>query len=149
MRAALRIAVQLCKRFEGLRLSPYLCPAGVPTTGYGTVYKPDGTKVSMDDPAITADVAELWLIRTLEQECIPAVLRLSPRLVDNEQALGALGDFVYNLGSSRYKTSTLRRRINEGDWDEARNELARWVRSGGIILPGLVKRRAAESEYME
>lgn len=148
MRTALRTAVQLCKRFEGLRTTPYLCPAGVPTNGYGTVWKPDGTKVSMDDPPITADVAELWLIRTLERECLPAALRHSPGLISNEGALGAVADFIYNLGASRYKASTLRRRINAGEWDEAQHEIRRWVRANGRVLRGLQLRREAEAAYL-
>ena len=46
--------LELIKKYEGLRLSPYLCPAGVPTIGYGTTVYPDGTPVSMSDPKITA-----------------------------------------------------------------------------------------------
>lgn len=148
MRAALRIVVGLCKRFEGLYLKPYYCPAAVPTIGYGTVFKPDGTKVTMDDPPITADVAELWLIQHLQRECLPAAIKMSPGLIDSEEGLGAIADFIYNLGSSRYKTSTLRRRINERDWEEAQYEISRWVRANGRVLNGLVRRRAAEAELL-
>lgn len=148
MRGALRTAVKLCKRFEGLFLKPYYCPAGVPTIGYGTVWKPDGTKVTMSDAPITADVAELWLIKQLERECIPAAVKYTPALVGNEEALGAIADFIYNLGASRYKNSTLRRRLNEQDWDEAQREIRRWVRANGRILRGLQLRRDAEAEYL-
>lgn len=149
MKAALRTAVALCKRFEGLYTKPYTCPAGVPTIGYGTVWKPDGTKVTMQDASITADVAELWLIRQLQNECLPAALRMSPALISNEKALAAIADFIYNLGASRYKTSTLRRRINEGDWDEARHEIKRWIRANGRVLRGLQLRREAEAALLK
>jgi len=149
MKVSLRIALALCKRFEGLRLKPYLCPAGVPTIGYGTVWKPDGTKVTMQDPAITEAQAELWLISALSNSCIISAIKSSPALITNEPALGAITDFIYNLGSSRYRSSTLRKRIDEQDWDEARIEIMRWVRGGGKILPGLVKRRIAEAEYLK
>ena len=148
MRTALRTAVALCKKFEGLFLKPYICPGGYATNGYGTVWKPDGTKVSMDDPPITADVAELWLITQLQQECLPAAVKYTPGLVGNEEALGAITDFIYNLGASRYKTSTLRRRLNEQDWDEAHHEIRRWVRANGRILKGLQLRREAEAAYL-
>jgi len=148
MRRALRVAVDLCRHFEGLFLKPYYCPAGVPTLGFGTVWKPDGTKVTMDDPQITPDTAELWLITQLQRECLPAAVKYTPTLVGNEEALGAITDFIYNLGASRYKTSTLRRRLNERDWDEAQHEIRRWVRANGRILKGLQRRREAEAAYL-
>ena len=55
---AVEIAAALCRPFEGLRLKPYICPAGYPTIGYGTVYKPDGTKVTMDHQPISKETAE-------------------------------------------------------------------------------------------
>lgn len=148
MRVALRIAVKLCKHFEGLYSKPYVCPAGVATIGYGTVWKPDGTKVTMNDPPITSDVAELWLITQLQRECLPATVKYTPALVGNEEALGAITDFIYNLGAGRYKNSTLRRRLNERDWGEAQHEIKRWVRANGRILRGLQLRREAEAAYL-
>jgi lysozyme len=56
----------------------------------------------------------------------------------------ALVDFCYNLGVGRLQTSTLRRVVNAGDWQGAKEQLMRWTRGGGRVLPGLVKRRAAE-----
>jgi lysozyme len=57
-------------------------------------------------------------------------------------------DFAYNLGVARYRGSTLRRKIDEQDWDGAKEQLALWVRGGGRVLPGLVRRRAAESALL-
>lgn len=148
MKAALRTAVALCKKFEGLYLKPYICPAGVPTIGYGTVWKPDGTKVTLDDTPIAPEVAELWLIKQLERECLPTAIKHTPSLIANEEALGAIADFIYNLGASRYKTSTLRRRLNEQNWEEAQHEIRRWVRANGRILKGLQLRREAEAELL-
>lgn len=78
----------------------------------------------------------------------PTAIRATTALVSNEEALGAITDFIYNLGASRYKNSTLRRRLNEQDWDEAQLEIGRWVRAGGRVLPGLVRRRSAEAEFL-
>jgi lysozyme len=55
-----------------------------------------------------------------------------------------LVDFCYNLGVGRLQTSTLRRVVNAGDWQGAKEQLMRWTRGGGRVLPGLVRRRAAE-----
>lgn len=129
-------------------MRPYICPAGYPTIGYGTVWKPDGTRVTMEDPSITKEVAEEWLIHELKNTYMPGVLRASPHLAAHPRALGALTDFAYNLGVPRYRSSTLRRRVTELDWDGARDELQKWVRGGGRVLPGLVKRRVAEAKFL-
>ena len=148
MQEALDIAASLCRKFEGLRLRPYICPAGYPTIGYGTVYKPDGTKVGLDHPPISKETAEEWLLTELQNNYLVGVLRASPILITKPKALGALTDFAYNLGVARYRASTLRRKINEGNWEAARHELMRWTRGGGRVLPGLVKRRKAELAFL-
>ena len=148
MRQALDVATALCRRFEGLYLKPYLCPAGVATIGYGTVYKPDGTTVTLQDAPITLQVAEAWLGNQLQTECLPSAIRMTPALVANEPAIGAIGSFIYNLGASRYKVSTLRRRLNAGEWAEAQYEIRRWNRAGGRVLKGLQLRREAEAGFL-
>lgn len=148
MRRALQVATDLCRHFEGLYLKPYYCPAGVATIGYGTVCKPDSTTVTMQDPPISKETAEAWLKHQLQTECLPAAIRMTPNLVADEEAIGAIADFIYNLGASRYKASTLRRRLNAGQWDEAQYEINRWTRGGGRVLRGLQLRRAAEAQYL-
>jgi lysozyme len=148
MKRALQVATDLCKHFEGLYLKPYRCPAGVATIGYGTVYKPDGTTVTMQDAPINKGTAEAWLQHQLQTECLPAAVRMTPALVGNEECIGAITDFIYNLGASRYKASTLRRRLNAGQWDEAQYEIRRWTRAGGRVLRGLQLRREAEAVHL-
>jgi lysozyme len=148
MKRALQVATSLCKHFEGLYLKPYRCPAGFWTIGVGTVNKPDGTRVTEDHPPITKETAEAWLQHQLQTECLPAAVRMTPALVGNEPAIGAITDFIYNLGASRYKASTLRRRLNAKQWDEAQYEINRWTRAGGRVLRGLQLRRAAEAVHL-
>lgn len=145
---SVEVAAGLCRPFEGLRLKPYICPAGYPTIGYGTVYKPDGTKVTMEDPPITKETAEEWLVHELRNNYVAGVLKASPHLAAHPKVLGALGDFAYNLGVPRYRASTLRRKIAEKDWDGAKDELMKWTRGGGRVLPGLVRRRQAECAFL-
>lgn len=142
---ALQIAASLCRPFEGLVLKPYLCPAGYWTIGYGTVWKPDGTQVKPTDPPITKEVADEWLLSELSRTFLPGVLRASPNLIAHPRVLGAITDFAYNLGVGRYRGSTLRKKINEQDWNGAKEQLMRWTRGGGKVLPGLVRRRKAEA----
>ena len=158
----LSIAEELCKRFEGLArvgsdglVYPYICPAGHPTQGYGTVFRPDGRKVTMDDPPITRQVAEQWLKVDLLNTYAPGVVRQCPILLtlaltqSDWAKFNAIVDFAYNLGVGRLQTSTLRRKINAQDWDAAKEQLMLWVRGGGRILPGLVRRRQAECALMD
>lgn len=145
---ALDIASRLCIHFEGFSATPYLCPAGYWTIGYGTVYKPDGSRVTKDHPAITRETALAWLVYELEHNYMAGVLQHSPLLINYPQVLAAMTDFAYNLGVARYRASTLARRINAADWSEARVELLKWVMGGGRRLRGLVLRREAEAQLL-
>jgi lysozyme len=145
---AVNMAAALCRHFEGFSSKPYICPAGYPTIGYGTVYKPDGTKVTMQDLPISKETAESWLLHELRNNYMVGVLRASPGLIGEPKILAAITDFAYNLGVGRYRGSTLRRKINAKDWDGAAEQLMRWVNGTvqGVFrpLPGLVRRRKAE-----
>jgi lysozyme len=141
---AVQVAAALARRFEGVYLTPYLCPAGVPTLGYGATYYENGVRVTLLDPAITRERAEallLWLVRTVY---LPAVLRLCPG-VDTPGRLAALIDFAFNLGTGNLAASTLRKRVNAGRWGEVPAEFRKWNRGGGRVLRGLVLRREAEA----
>jgi lysozyme len=137
-------AAELCRRFEGFRSKPYLCPAGVATIGYGSTYYSDGRKVQLTDAPMSEPEARALLMVELSHTYAPGVMRLCPGLVANEPVFNAIVDFVYNLGIGRLQTSTLRRKINAQDWEGAKEQLMLWTRGGGKVLPGLVKRRTAE-----
>ena len=145
----LDLAAELCRRFEGFRSKPYICPAGVPTIGYGSTYYADGRKVDLADPPMTKEEADALLHYELLHTYAPGVMRMCPGLISNERRFNAVVDFVYNLGIGRLQTSTLRRKINAQDWDAAKEQLMLWVRGGGKVLPGLVKRRQAECALMD
>lgn len=140
---AVSTAAALARRFEGLYLTPYLCPAGVPTIGYGATYYEDGTRVSLSDGAITRDRAESLLLWMVKSVYLPAVLRLCPGS-DSPERLAAVIDFCLNFGQGRLKASTLRKRINEGRWQDVPYELRKWTLASGRVLKGLVLRREAE-----
>jgi lysozyme len=146
---AVEIAAALCRPFEGLRLKPYICPAGYPTIGFGTVFKPDGTKVTMEHPEISKETAEEWLLSELKTNYLAGVLKASPSLISYPRVLGAMTDFAYNLGVARYRGSTLRKKVDEQDWESAKEQLMLWTRGGGKVLPGLVKRRQAECRFLD
>ena len=78
-------------------------------------------------------------------DALKATLRYCPVLAtEPEGRLAAIVDFTFNLGAGRLQVSTLRRRVNQRDWQGATQELRRWVYGGGRVLPGLVLRRDAE-----
>lgn len=146
----LGITAELCRRFEGFRSKPYLCPAGVPTIGYGSTVYASGRRVTLQDAPISEPDARVLLVHELTHTYAPGVIRLCPGLLpmailaDDWRTFCAIVDFAYNLGVGRLQTSTLRRRINGCDWDGAKAELMKWTRGGGKVLPGLVARRKAE-----
>lgn len=145
----LEIAAELCRRFEGYRAKPYLCPAGVATIGYGSTYYADKRKVTLEDPPMDEPTARALLMVELEHTYLPGAIRQCPNLLvlagtGDVKKLNAIVDFCYNLGIGRLQTSTLRRKINAGDWAGAQEQLMLWTKGGGKVLPGLVKRRTAE-----
>jgi lysozyme len=142
--ADLSIAAELCKRFEGFRSKPYLCPANVATIGYGSTYYTDGTRVTLNDPPMNQEEAHNLLMSELEHNYLPGVVRNCPILLSDTKKLNAIVDFCYNLGTGRLQTSTLKRKINAQDWEGAKEELLKWNKGGGKVLAGLDKRRKAE-----
>ena len=140
---ALPDAERLCRRFEGLRVRPYLCPAGVPSIGYGATRYENGHAVTLVDPEITPERALLLLRWQLRTQFLPGVLKCCPEL-DTPGRLAAVGDFAFNLGLGALYASTLRKRIRADRWEDVPDQLRRWVNGGGRRLPGLIARREAE-----
>lgn len=145
----LDLAAELCRRFEGFRSKPYLCPAGVPTIGYGSTYYADGRKVTLDDPPVDQYQANDLLRYELQHTYAAGVVRMCPGLIAHPRRFNAIVDFCYNLGVGRLQTSTLRRKINAQDWEAAKEQLMLWTKAGGKVLPGLLKRRQAECLLMD
>ena len=150
MIAVPQAAVDLAKRFEGFHrvprsdpehAHPYVCPAGFWTIGYGHLCDPK-------HPPITEAEGEAYLAQDLTT-ALNATLRYCPVLAtEPEDRLAAIVDFTFNLGAGRLQTSTLRRRVNQFDWQAAGTELRRWVYAGGRPLPGLLFRRNAEATLL-
>lgn len=142
---AVFIAASVCRKFEGLFLRPYLCPAGIPSIGYGTTRYENGLRVTLADPPIIRERAEELLLWELSG-CDASVTRLCPGQTVNVRA--ALMDFCYNLGAGRLASSTLRRKINANDLAGAKEQCLRWNKGGGRVLPGLTKRCQARAALL-
>ena len=136
--------LELIKQFEGLKLKPYLCPASIPTLGFGNTYYPDGTKVKLTDPAITLEKAE---------ELLKFLLVTYEKAVDSfcrddisQYQFDALVSFCYNLGAGNLQKSTLIKKVNANPLDPTiRAEFMKWNKAAGKVLLGLTRRRTAEA----
>ncbi|ADR52499.1 phage-related lysozyme [Candidatus Liberibacter solanacearum CLso-ZC1] len=137
------LLLNLIKRFEGQRLKAYQCPAGVWTIGYGHT----GNDV-FKDLVITEQKAESLLKQDV-LKFLTQVFKISPSLIDaGENRISAIGDFVFNLGIARYRKSTLRKRVDVGDWKSASDECKKWCFAGQKKLRGLVLRRKVEADLL-
>jgi lysozyme len=132
--------MSLLRIYEGCSLTPYRCPAGIWTIGYGHAI---GRKLPIDfQYKISIFMAEQLLHRDAEIAWQSAV-RLGNAALQSYQ-YDALASFIFNLGSGAFQRSTLRRAIQRDEVDAIAHEWMRWVWAGGRKLPGLVKRRTAE-----
>ena len=139
--------LDIIRAFEGFRAAPYLCPANVWTIGYGTTRYENGTRVTEDDPMVTEEEAGA-LLSNAAHKFGRVIDGLTP--VDlTENQFSALVSFAYNVGTGNYRASTLRSKLLRREYEEAAAEFPKWRRAGGRILPGLVRRRAAERALFE
>jgi len=134
----------LIKKYEGFRANPYLCPANVPTIGYGTTRYPNGKKVALTDSAITEAQATNYLINDIKhfEKSVDALCR--DDITQNQ--FDALVSFAYNLGTTALKNSTLLKRVNNGQLNDVREQFMKWVYANGKPLEGLKKRRKEEAD---
>ncbi len=131
--------LDLIKHYEGFRATPYHCPAGKLTVGYGHLIK-----LSEHFDKITEAEGEA-LLRNDVSEAESAVSRLVKAPLTQNQ-FDALVSFVYNIGTNRFARSTLCFLLNQEMYFAAAQEFQKWAWGGGKKLPGLVKRRAAEKQ---
>jgi len=141
--------IELIKNFEGCHLRGYLCPADIPTIGWGTTVYPDGTKVREGD-RITQAQADEYLEYDLKNKYSGYVKQSNiHEKLQNSNEFSALVSFVYNVGRGgvHIPNSIFRRIANGENYKKVvAEELPRWTLGGGRRLPGLVRRREAELE---
>jgi lysozyme len=148
--------------FEGYRNKPYRCSAAIWTVGWGhamysdqlklpNVRKEGYTGLIRSDYQLKGEDARVWSkdelvdlfkvdINTFER----GVLRLSPTLANHQSKFDAVVSFAYNAGLGNYQRSTIRMKVNRGDWEGAAEAFMMWTKAGGKEVAGLVKRRKAE-----
>lgn len=138
---AIELAVSFVKDYEGFSPTPYLCPADYWTIGYGHL-------CNKDHPSITKEEAVTYLMEDMST-ALKAVQRYCPNIMDDTAKVAALTSWTFNLGSGSLASSTMRKRILEGDIEAAAREMRRWnkatVNGKKIVLRGLTRRRETEA----
>jgi lysozyme len=158
--------IHLMHFFEGYRNKPYRCSAAIWTVGWGhamyadqlalpNVRKEGYTGMIRNDYPLKPEDNRVWskeeLVAIFKNDLGTferGVLRLVPGVSGRQGAFDALVSFAFNAGLGNLQRSQIRMRANRGDWEGAAEALMDWVKGGGRVLPGLVKRREAERALM-
>jgi lysozyme len=130
--------LDLIKRSESCRLDAYLCPAGIPTIGYGHT---GDVKLGH---RITQHQADTILAYDLERFEADLTVLLTGYAPVTENQFSALVSFAFNVGTAALGGSHLLAHVRAGEVQAAAGEFGKWVHAAGKVLPGLVARRAAE-----
>lgn len=157
-----KAGLELIKSFEGIpdgdpttvKIDPYLDPVGIWTIGWGHAISVGGRFLRGQENrqaardlypgGITLEQAEQLLRADLLDACRDVAAVVKVPLSDNQFA--ALVSFGFNCGCTNLAKSTLLRKLNQRDYAGAAAEFTRWNKSGGKVLAGLTRRRAAEAQ---
>ena len=133
--------LSIIKRFEGLQLKAYKCPAGKYTIGWGHIDKVKASSVATEEECEEFLRQDLQAVHTAIDRYV--VVPLTQNQYD------ALASFVFNLGAGNFLKSTMLKKLNSGRYDEVPEQIMRWnkARVAGELRPlkGLTRRRAAEA----
>ena len=133
--------VDLIKKFEGCELDAYKCAAGVWTIAYGRI------KEVKEGDTCSQNEAEEWLNEELIEYESDVNHMVEVSLLQNQ--FDALVSWVYNLGPSNLKASTMLKVLNLGEYKSVPEQIKRWNKAGGKVLEGLTRRRNAEALLFE
>lgn len=132
--------IALIKRFEGFSATPYRCPAGKWTIGYGHVIVKNKQIQQLSE-----EEAHQLLLKDVQRA--EDAIRRHVEVKITQKQFDALCSFIYNVGVGAFVRSTLLKKLNRRE--KAASEFDRWVYAGKEILPGLIARRQAERELFE
>ena len=128
--------LKLTEQFEGLSLTAYQDVAGIWTNGYGNTHN------VVPGSTITLEQAQSDLMSNISGAVYVVNKVVHVPLTQNQ--FDALVDFVFNLGSGSFQSSTLLRKLNAKDYAGAAAEFPKWNHAGGVVVDGLTRRRLAE-----
>lgn len=136
--------LELIKEFEGFSANAYLCPAKIPTIGYGNTFWQDGRKVRLGEQISKTKALELLEFvanKDFANKIFPLI-----KVEVNQNQFDAMTSLAYNIGFGAFSNSTLLKRVNAKDFLGAANEFLKWDKSNGKPLLGLTRRRQREKE---
>jgi lysozyme len=131
----------LIRKFEGLRTGAYRDAAGVWTIGYGHTSMAGPPRVGRGMKITRAEAASI-LARDVAGFAEGVASHVRVPISDSQ--FSALVSFAYNVGLENFRKSSVLRAVNDNDCCAVPRRLSLWVKAGGKVLPGLIKRRAAE-----
>jgi lysozyme len=146
--------INLITHYEGIKLTPYLCPAGYVTVGVGKVLLDNKGNMLKGQSALDA-ILKTWKLKTKEELINDFRVNDLPRYEKQLNSLNiqftqyqydALISFIYNVGFNALLKSTLLKKIKlKATSIEITNEFLKWNKGGGKILSGLTNRRKSEA----
>ncbi len=157
-----KAGADLMHRYEGYRTKPYLCPAHIWTIGYGHVLYQEQIRLPVvrvegytgmirKEYPLKSEDNRVWTKEEIEKLFADdvasferGVLRLAPPVAGRQGAFDACVSFAFNAGLGTFQRSSIRMKLNRGDWEGAADALLLYCMGGGKILAGLKKRRDAE-----
>ncbi|WP_050978632.1 lysozyme [Edwardsiella tarda] len=131
--------LKLLADYEGCRLQPYQCSAGVWTDGIGNTAGVIPGKSLTERQVAGTFISNVLRVERAIDQCIPQTM--PPKVYD------AVISFAFNVGTGKACRSTLAQYLKQRHWAEACRQLPRWVYVQGVYSPGLEKRRAREMAW--
>lgn len=128
---------QIVRDHEGLKLTAYLDGGGVWTIGYGHT----GSDVR---EGLTIPLSEAERLLTRDLKVAEGYINEAVQVKLTQNQFDALVSFVYNVGGGAFKTSTMLKMLNAGDYEGAAKQFPRWNKDNGKVVQGLINRRQKE-----
>ena len=133
--------LSLIKKFEGCKLEAYKCSAGVWTIGYGHTTGVKEGDVCTQEEAEKLLRGDIFKFEEYVQDSVKVDL--------DQSQFDALVAWPFNLGPGNLRSSTMLKKLNNGEYESVPFEMRRWNKAGGKTLDGLIRRRQAESLLFE
>ena len=135
----------LITEFEGYSSKPYLCPAKIPTIGYGNTYYPDNKRVTLLDKEINKQQA-FEMFKLIADKFASKVSNLVKTPL-NQNQFNALVSLSYNIGIANFMNSTILKLVNKNHNDILIGlEFKKWNKVNKKEVTGLTRRRNYESD---
>lgn len=136
--------LELLKEFEGFSSNAYLCPAKIPTIGYGSTFYEDGRAVKLGEQISKTRALELLEFVANKDFAEKIYPLIKVKITQNQ--FDAMTSLAYNIGVGAFANSTLLKKVNAKDFIGASEEFLKWDKSNGQRLFGLTRRRQREKE---